>query len=631
MTDGAPASPNTVAPQLVLAPATPRGWFGGRGLVAGGAWDVRAGVTLAEAADALEREFSGDGRGATAVLARYDGSCTVVRFADVRRVERASAASDTASADAAVPAGALPAAAPLLTAPEWDLAPRDYRAGVAAVRERIAAGDVYVLNLTARLEGELVADSPGDAFATLRRRAAADMAALLEGLPGETPWIASVSPERFVRVRREAAGADAPLVAEIEPIKGTRPRGATEREDAALAAELAADPKERAEHVMVVDMERNDLGVSCVPGSIHVEPLYEVVTTPYCHQLVSTVRGTLEPGASFGDLLAATFPCGSVTGAPKRAAMRIIEQLEATPRGAYCGALLVAMPGELDSAVLIRTLEGVGESPDRARWGAGAGLTHDSDPAGEYLETLLKASPVTGDGVPPDALRETMRVVDRSAPLFARHQARLAAGGCGPSLLARVHAEVASVLGGEDAKREPARLGVTVTPDGEVTVGVTHEASSLAIADGPRLAPVLVRATPVLPPAAAKPASRAYWDRAHRAARLAGADQAVLHTPDGSLIDGSTATVWLVLEGALATPPAPPAVGGVCRELVFDAAAQFGLVAEVRTLSLADLAAADEVWLSNAYGGFVPVRGRGGPVGERIAEAVEAAFAAPDS
>jgi anthranilate/para-aminobenzoate synthase component I len=285
---------------------------------------------------------------------------------------------------------------PLLRDVSWDLSRDAFCAAVRETHESIRAGDVYVLNLTARLEGESVADSPEEAFASLAARASADMAALVTGLPGAVPWIASVSPERFVRVRRAGSAATGARIVEIEPIKGTRPRGSDPSTDVAIADGLLADAKERAEHVMVVDMERNDLGMVCVPGSIHVDPLYEIVTTPYCHQLVSRVRGAMRPEATFAELLRAVFPCGSITGAPKRSAIRIADGLEATPRGAYCGSLLVALPGELDSSVIIRTLEGIADKPERARYGAGCGITIDSDPDAEYEEAVLKASLVAG-------------------------------------------------------------------------------------------------------------------------------------------------------------------------------------------------------------------------------------------
>ena len=241
-------------------------------------------------------------------------------------------------------------ALPLAAHARGDVSARDYRAGITKVRDRIAAGDVYVLNLTYRMwcEARLSPHNHSRRSLTAPRRTSRRFS----NCP-PAARLASASPERFLRVRID----EARRIAEICPIKGTRPRGASSKSDAASARELLGDAKERAEHIMVVDLERNDLGRVCVPGTVHVDPLYEVVPTPYCHQLVSTVRGELRSDVGFGEVLQATFPCGSVTGAPKMAAMRIISELECSARDAYCGALLVAMPGEMDSSVLIRTLE----------------------------------------------------------------------------------------------------------------------------------------------------------------------------------------------------------------------------------------------------------------------------------
>lgn len=627
---------------LLMWPESSRGWFGGRRVLVWNPLDVRDGIELAEAAYALEACYAGAASDLTVALVRYDGSTVVATYAGgLVRTGTGWAAFGSPppdaeqvltrlriAPDAAAPGGLVSSATPLLADSQWDLSGRRFRSSVETVRERIAAGDVYVLNLTARVSGTTVL-SPAESFSALVERAGADMSAFIDGWPGETPWLASVSPERFLRVRPGEHGA---RLVEVQPIKGTRPRGATAEADAELAAALAADPKERAEHVMVVDLERNDLGVACAPGTVHVDPLYEVVTTPYCHQLVSTVRGTLRSDATIAELLAATFPCGSVTGAPKRAAMRIISELEPSPRCAYCGSLIVAMPGELDSSVLIRTLEGVAGEGDAAShglpavWGAGCGVTHDSDPVAEQLEALLKASPVLGDGAPVAALRETMRVAHGRAPLLDRHLVRLATGGCGPTVLARVRVAVTEQLRRPEAAGRYARLGITVTPDGHVAAGLTCEPSSLEVQGGPRLVPVEVPEPPELPAGAAKPAVRRYWDHAHRAARLAGGDQALLHLPDGTLVDGSTATVWLVIDGRLLTPPAPPAVAGVCRELVFDIAEQLGIDAAEQALHLGDLERAEEVFLGNGVGLVVPAAGRGGPVTARIASEVRRLF-----
>lgn len=597
---------------LRLEPGSSRGWFGGRRIAATGAVHASEKVSLADAAQSLQDAFEGR-EGLTAVLAAYNGTCTVLRFSDYEDASVRERTVVEPDQDAA----------PLLRQARWDTSARAYRRAIATARERIAAGDVYVLNLTAQLSG-ILATAPEPAFEELLSRASGDMSAYADGLPGATPWIASVSPERFLRVTQGTGGA---RLVEVCPIKGTRPRGLTPEVDRLLAADLTSDEKELAEHLMVVDLERNDIGVVCAPGTVHVDPLYGVVETPYCHQLVSTVRGTLAASSSFAELLASAFPCGSVTGAPKLAAMRIIGELEASPRGAYCGALIVAIPGELDSSVLIRTLEGSADEPGAATWGAGCGITYESEASAEHLELLLKASPVLGDRPPATALRETMRVVAGRVPLLQRHLERLAVGGCGPTTLARVRAAVEVELAAADVAAPFLRLGVTVTPDGGVATGLSDQSSTLSVPGGPVAVPVEIAELPELPTGAAKPASRRFWDRAHHRADLAGAHQAVLHQPDGTLIDGSTANVWLIRDGVLLTPPAPPAVAGVARELVFDLARQLGIEACERVLTLHDLETADEVALSNAVGGFVSVRGRGGPIVARMSEAVERAFA----
>lgn len=371
---------------LRLSPMSSHGWFGGRSLRAEEPVEVRSGLTLAEAAAELEAAFESSAPALVVAIVTYEGAATLARFDP-----GAAVWDDTEDPIPEVPGGHR-RPRKLLADARCDLEEDDYRDAVEAVRERIAAGDVYVLNLTARLTGTCELE-PADAYAHLRAESAGDMSALLTGLPegALTPAaIASVSPERFLRLRATPDGR----VAQIHPIKGTRPRGSTAEKDAALAAELLGDEKERAEHVMVVDLERNDLGRVAEPGSVVVDPLYEVVPTPYCHQLVSTVHARLRDDATVGDLLEATFPCGSVTGAPKLAAIRIAAEFERSPRGAYCGALFVAIPGEIDSSVLIRTLEFAQDGPGQARWGAGCGITIDSDDDAEWDELELKASPV---------------------------------------------------------------------------------------------------------------------------------------------------------------------------------------------------------------------------------------------
>ncbi|MDO8902855.1 MAG: anthranilate synthase component I family protein, partial [Phenylobacterium sp.] len=262
-----------------------------------------------------------------------------------------------------------------------------YEAAVAEVVNRIAAGEIFQANVARRWTGTLAAGAaPYDLFASLARDSAAPFAAYLR-LPGAA--VVSNSPERFVALRRTAEG----LVAETRPIKGTRPRGADPAEDAALASELLASPKDRAENLMIVDLMRNDLARVCRPGTVRTPELFAIESFANVHHLVSTVTGVLQAGQGAGDLLRATFPPGSITGAPKIQAMKVIAGLE-PPRGPYCGSIFWAgVDGAFDSSVLIRTAACVQSSEGwQVEAGAGAGIVADSDPRAERLETEAKIS-----------------------------------------------------------------------------------------------------------------------------------------------------------------------------------------------------------------------------------------------
>lgn len=266
--------------------------------------------------------------------------------------------------------------APVPVRSAWD--ERAYVHAVARVKERIAAGDLYQACLTHQLE----APAPGDPWALyrrLRRVSPAPFAAYLE-LPEVA--VLSSSPERFLRLAPDGA-------VESRPIKGTRPRGKTPEDDAALRRELAHSPKDRAENVMIVDLVRNDLGRVCETGSVHVPELARIETYATVFQLVSTVRGRLRPGCDVVDLLHAAFPPGSMTGAPKIAAMRLLEQLETRRRGIYSGAIgYLDARGGADLSVVIRTLL---VRDGRALLDVGGGIVADSDGLAEWQEAMDKA------------------------------------------------------------------------------------------------------------------------------------------------------------------------------------------------------------------------------------------------
>jgi len=227
---------------------------------------------------------------------------------------------------------------------------------------------------------------------------------------------------------------------------------------------------------------------------------------------------------------------------------------------------------------------------------------------------------MTGDGAPAVALRETCRLVCGAVPLWPYHRARLESGGCGPDVLSAADAVVereAQAWTGPDSSR--LRLTVVVDGGGAADARVQRRLSSLDVPGGPIAVPVEVDAPPGLPLHAAKPADRSWWDAAQRRARSAGGDQAIV-TLGGRILDGGTATVWLVIDGALCTPAAPDAVAGVARAFVLERCSAVGLPVRVGDLTLTDLMRADEVLLTNAFAGAVAVRGRGGPHCERVRE-----------
>ncbi|MEU8586181.1 chorismate-binding protein [Streptomyces sp. NPDC048664] len=304
-----------------------------------------------------------DSSGFWAVSADYEGRLTCARFADVR----------TAPVPAPVPGGWRGPARQDWTS---SLDHAAYTAGVRRIREHIATGEVYQVNLCRVLAAPVAPDADVDALtAVLARGNPAPYAGTIR-LPEHGVEIATASPELFLR-------RDGRTV-ESGPIKGT---GRTE-------ADLLE--KDHAENVMIVDLVRNDMGRVCATGSVTVPDLCAVEKHPGLVHLVSTVRGELRPGVGWPELLAATFPAGSITGAPKSSALRIIDALETAPRGPYCGGIgwVDADRGTGGLAVGIRTfwLERTAAGAAMLRFGSGAGITWDSDPEDEWRETELKAA-----------------------------------------------------------------------------------------------------------------------------------------------------------------------------------------------------------------------------------------------
>ncbi len=266
-----------------------------------------------------------------------------------------------------------------MTAPEPLVGRRAYGNAARKVFDYIAAGDCYQVNLTFPMAARLVSGTTLGLYGAFRRTGAVGHGAYVD--LGVGPVVVSRSPELFFKVERGKIST--------RPMKGTRPRGKDAAEDAAIIADLRGDEKDRAENLMIVDLLRNDISRLAQVGTVKVPALYAIESYATVHQMTSTVEGMLEAPATLPGLMAALFPCGSVTGAPKIRAMEIIRELERSARGVYCGAVGWMSPdGDADFSVAIRTLSVTG---DGIVMNVGGGLTHGSTVQGEWEEALWKA------------------------------------------------------------------------------------------------------------------------------------------------------------------------------------------------------------------------------------------------
>jgi len=405
----------------------------------------------------------------------------------------------------------------------------EYESALAAVKIHIEAGDIYQANLTFAAEVKTIGH-PLALYAALRARARAGHGAIV--FTG-AHWILSLSPELFFTLERGRVTA--------RPMKGTAPPDAD-------PAQFAADPKQRAENLMIVDLLRNDLSRVARPGSVAVPELFAVETYPTILQMTSTVAARLEDGLGPVDVLAAIYPCGSITGAPKIRAMEIIAGLESAARGPYCGAIgRLAPDGEAAFNVAIRTLVlKAGESV--ARLGLGSGIVADSDAAGEWRECLAKGRFVAG--ARSFDLIETMRfdphdgVIDLDRHLarmkasaealdfrFDRHEARnelqAATFGAGPSILRLALSRAGSMA---------IELRPLVSPPAEPV--------EVAIGDLPVAADDFRLRH--------KTSDRAFYDQARAGC---GAFEILFRDPEGFLTEGSFTSLFVEHGGKLLTPP----------------------------------------------------------------------------
>jgi len=482
---------------------------------------------------------------------------------------------------AAEPGAGLPPAAvePLQLLPQ--LSAEAYRAEVEKIRTLIAAGDSYQTNFTFQLQGEYAGD-PLALYSAVCRSQRAQFSAMLDT---GRQVIISASPELFFSLK------DGQII--TRPMKGTAPRGRWPAEDRQFAAALLASEKERAENLMIVDLLRNDLGKIAVTGSVRVDSLFDVESYPTVHQMTSTISARVRDDVSVAAILRAIFPCGSVTGAPKRRSMAIITEIERFPRGVYCGAIGCLAPrGEAVFSVAIRTLL-LEKAAGAVTMGVGSGITYDSQPAAEYAESLGKAAFLTAGGED-FYLFETLRR-DRDGYLrIERHLARLDASARFFGFPFDRAAAVRLLENLESGGEEALRVKLSLFPCGRFAI------TSGKIA--PEKEPLVIGIASVR----VDPDDRL---RYHKTSRREVLDAERQQRPDcseviflnsrGELAEGSYNSILVKIGGRLLTPPlASGLLPGVLRGELLD---QGAIVEQV--LSAGDLFSAEEIWLVNSLRG----------------------------
>jgi para-aminobenzoate synthetase/4-amino-4-deoxychorismate lyase len=453
--------------------------------------------------------------------------------------------------------------------PEWDAAA--YGARFAAVKDYIAAGDIYQANLSFRARFPVLGD-PHALYEQLRTQSGAGHCGFVDD---GTRQILSLSPELFFDL-----AADGTLT--VRPMKGTAPRAGN---NVAERAALAASPKNRAENLMIVDLIRNDL--SRIGSGVAVSDLFKVETYPTLHTMVSTVTATKRDGVGAADILRALFPCGSVTGAPKIRAMEILHDLETSPRGAYCGAVGCFAPdGSARFNVAIRTLTIGG---NRGELGIGGGVVQDSQSRSEYDECLLKARFFEAARAPLELI-ETLGWKNGFLRLD-QHLARMAKSADAFAMTFDAAAARAAVEAAVKGKTGPQRVRLTLNEAG------IHQATAHDLAPNPphwtyALSPERTDSRDVL--LRYKTSRRELYDRAHP-----GVDEMIFQNERGELTEGARSNIFVERDGILLTPPLDAGVlPGILRaELIAE-----GRAVEA-TLTPDDLDG--EVWFGNSLRGLI--------------------------
>jgi para-aminobenzoate synthetase/4-amino-4-deoxychorismate lyase len=487
------------------------------------------------------------------------------------------------------PLPALPAEpqhTPTFTEEELALAltPEAYRSKIEQIKEQITAGATYQVNFTDRIRLRVDA-TPAEVYIALRRQQPVAYAALVNLTASP---ILSLSPELFFRVHER--------IITTRPMKGTWPRGLDSAEDALAALALHHDEKNRSEHIMIVDLLRNDLGRICTTGSVRTDDLFRVERYPTLLQMTSTVSGQMRDDVRWHELFRSLFPSGSITGAPKISTMRIIRSLEDAPRGIYTGSIgFIAPNGDATFNVAIRTLV---VDKNSAVMGVGGGIVYDSDPAAEFAECQLKARFLT-HARPAFDLIETILWSD-GYTLLPLHLDRLRLS-CdyfdrvfdATEIESRLHA-----LATTFAPLSRHRVRLTLDPRGQIAL--THAPLSPNATEC-RVTIARERTSSRDVFLRHKTTHRPLYDHLFATAQRAGFDEILFLNERDELTEGAISNVFARIKGRLYTPPlASGVLPGVFRRHLLESIPS----AEERTLTLADLRAAKEIYLCNSVRGI---------------------------
>lgn len=525
----------------------------------------------------------------TGVESERGGNLALHWFADCADTD---AASWLARHSDGLPAG--------ISTPQSSVSEADYLDHIRQIHEAIRRGDTYQINYTTRLHLQAYGN-PVKLYQRLRQPVPYAVLSHLPDAQGQSAWTLCFSPELFLKI-----GSDGTI--STEPMKGTAPI-LGDGQDERRAAELQADPKNRAENVMIVDLLRNDLGKIAQIGKVCVPEPFKVSRFGSVWQMTSTIQAQALPDTSFADILRAAFPCGSITGAPKKMSMQIIESLEAEPRGLYTGSIGYLNPSSgglgFEGAfnVVIRTLSltPLSDGIYQGVYGVGSGIVIDSDPAAEYRECGWKAR-FLNELRPNFGIFETLRAENGRCTLLDRHLCRLKTSARALNLPL------------PDGCENQIKQYIADLPDGVFRI------KALLASDGISLSrAVLNRLTdkqrviisPAVLPAQNylrhfKTTHRALFDQAWQTAETQGAFDSLFFNSDGILLEGGRSNVFVKYQGQWLTPSLDlDILNGIMRQAVLDEPQKYLQTNQVIETHITQktLQEAEEIRLSNALRG----------------------------